>query len=142
MKKVLVPVAEGALDAATLGFAKDFALKMGAQLSVVAVLPYSTMVSHPQLLHYEGLEGKAFMEVCEEVVSKVVKQLADAGVPNVNTAILKGDPASEIIDYADKEKCDLILIHTHGMSLIKRFSSGSVSNTIVHHANVPVLVVK
>lgn len=142
MKKVLVPVADGGLDATTLGFAKDFAVTMGAQIQVVAVLPYSDTLSHPQLAHYVGVEGKAFMDVCEDVVTKVTKQLTEAGVPNVNTTILKGDPASEIIDYAEKEKCDLILIHTHGMGLIKRFTIGSVTNTIVHHATVPVLVVK
>lgn len=142
MKKVLVPVAEGGLDAVTLGLAKDFAQNLGAQLVVVTVLPYSDKLSHPQLAHFVGVEGKAFMDVCEDVLAKTVKQLADVGIANVDTAILKGDPASEVIDYADTEKCDLILIHTHGMGLVKRFTIGSVTNTIVHHANVPVLVVK
>lgn len=82
------------------------------------------------------------MDVSEKAITKAVKQLADAGVPNVDTAILKGDPASEIIDYADQKECDLILIHTHGMGLVKRFAVGSVTNTIVHHAHVSVLVIK
>lgn len=142
MKKVLVPVAEGGLDTVTLGFAKDFVADMGAQLVVVTVLPYSDKLSHPQLAHFVGLEGKAFVDVAEEVLAKAVQQLAEAGVPSVATAVLKGDPASEIIDYAEKEHCDLILIHTHGMGMVRRFTVGSVTNTIVHHAGVPVLVVK
>lgn len=142
MKKVLIPVAEGGLDDVTLGFAKDFATGMGAQLAVVTVLPYSDNLAHPQLAHFVGLESKAFVDVAEEILKKAVQQLKDAGAAVAVTAILKGDPASEIIDYAEKEKCDLILIHTHGMGVVKRFTVGSVTNTIVHHAGVPVLIVK
>lgn len=142
MKKVLVPVAEGGLDVVTLGFAKDFAVNFGAELQVVTVLPYSDKLSHPQLAHLVGVEGKAFIDVSKEVLANAEKQLADVGVSNVTTAILVGDPTTEIIDYADQHESDLILIHTHGMGLVKRFTVGSVTNTIVHHANVPVLVVK
>lgn len=142
MKKVLVPVDQGGLDALTLSFAKDFAINMGAQLELVSVLYLSESLSHPMIGHFVGAEGKSFMEVCEEVVANGAKQLADEGVTNVTTTVLKGDPASEIIDHADKAKCDLILIHTHGMGLVKRFAVGSVANTVVHHANVPVLVIK
>lgn len=142
MKKILVPVAEGGLDESTLSFSKEMSNGLGAQVLLVTVLPYSDTLSHPQLAHFVGVEGKAFMDVSKEIIAGALKQLTDAGVANVTTAILKGDPASVIIDEADKEKCDLILIHTHGMGLAKRFTVGSVTNTIVHHANVPVLVLK
>lgn len=142
MKKVLVPVAGDAIDAATMGFVKEFALNMGAQLCIVSVLPYSDFVSHPQLTHFIGLQNKAFKDVCDESISNISRQLADAGITNFTTTILEGDPASQIIDYADSEKCDMILMHTHGMGLTKRFTVGSVTNKVVHHANVPVLVVK
>lgn len=142
MKKILVPVASEGLDAATLGLVKEFAVKMGAQLKVVTVLPESEFLTHQHLGNYMGVVGKAFNDVCEETISKAVKQLADEGVENVSTAILEGDPAAVIIDYAEKEKCDLILIHSHGMGAIKRFTTGSVTNTVLHHAAVSVLVVK
>ncbi len=142
MKKVLVPVDQNGLDPLTLAFAKDLAINMGAQLEVISVLFTSESLTHPLVGHFVGAEGKSFMDVCEEVVANAQKQLADAGVSNVTSKVLKGDPASEIIDYADKAKCDLILIHTHGMGFVKRFAVGSVANTIVHHANVPVLVIK
>lgn len=142
MKKVLVPVAVGEMDAKTLGFAKEFSVNLGAQLCVVSVLPYSNIMARPQVAHFAGVERDAFVDVCDEVIAQITRQLADAGITNVTTAILKGDPASEIIDYAEKEGCDLILMHTRGMSLAKRFTMGSVTNNVVHHANVPVFVVK
>lgn len=142
MKKILVPVAEGGLDESTLNFAKEMSAGLGAHVLLITVLPYSDTLSHPQLAHFVGVEGKAFMDVSEEIIKGAQKQMTDVGITNVSTAILKGDPASAIIDAAENEKCDLILIHTHGMGLAKRFTVGSVTNTIVHHANVPVLVIK
>lgn len=142
MKKVLIPVDESGLDPATLGFAKELVEKMGAQLHVVTVIPYADRIPYAPLTHYTDLGEKAFASVSEDVITKAVKQLADVGVANVNVAIMRGDPASEIIDCADKEQCDLILIHTHGMGVVKRFTIGSVTSKVIHHANVPVFVVK
>lgn len=142
MKKVLVPVASEEIDAVTMGFVREFSLNMGAQLCIVSVLPYSDFVSHPQLTEFIGLKSKAFKDVCDDTLGKVALQLSEAGITNYTTAILEGDPASEIIDYADNERCDLILIRTHGMGIAKRFRMGSVANKVVQHANVPVLVVK
>lgn len=142
MKKILIPVDLNGLDDVTLGYAKEFATKLDAQLYIITVLPYSDHIAHPQLAHYVGLEGPSYRHISQEILDKQVKVLEENGLKAAATAILQGDPASEIIDYADKEKVDFILIHTHGMGLIKRFTVGSVTNTLVHHANVPVFVIK
>lgn len=142
MKKVLIPVDESGLDPVTLGLAKEFVEKMGAQLHVVTVLPYHDRIPYAPLTHSTDLGENALPSVSEDGITKAVKQLADVGVTNVSVAILRGDPASEIIVCADMEKCDLILMHTHGMGMIKRFTLGSVTNKVVHHANVSVFVVK
>lgn len=142
MKRVLVPVDHKGLDEVTQGFANNFAINMGAVLHVVTVLPYSDRSPHSPMTHFIVMEEKSFIDESRATIANAVKQLADAGVHNIVTAILKGDPASEIIDYADREKCDMILIHSHGMGIVKRFAIGSVTNTIVLHSNVPVLVIK
>jgi nucleotide-binding universal stress UspA family protein len=47
-----------------------------------------------------------------------------------------------IIDYAEREKVDLIVIGTRGMSGFKRMVLGSVANGVVTYASCPVMVVK
>ena len=49
--------------------------------------------------------------------------------------------AEEILDYAGKNKVDLIVMSTHGRSGISRWAMGSVSDKVVHYAKVPVLTV-
>ena len=47
-----------------------------------------------------------------------------------------------IVNYAHDHKSDLIVIGTHGRSVIKRFLLGSVASAVVAHAGCPVLVVR
>lgn len=54
----------------------------------------------------------------------------------------KGNPAKVILEYAENQKCDLIVIGSRGHSGIVEFMLGSVSHNVVLHAKVPVLVVK
>jgi len=60
----------------------------------------------------------------------------------VETAMLEGDPAAAIVEYADKIGADLVVTGSRGLSSIKRVLLGSVSTGIVNHAKRPVLVVK
>lgn len=53
-----------------------------------------------------------------------------------------GDPSEAILRVAESEKVDLIVLGSRGLSGIKEFLLGSVSNRISHHAHCPVLIVK
>lgn len=61
---------------------------------------------------------------------------------NVTIKILDGDAAYKIIKISETKDFDLIVMCTHGMNAFKRFNLGSVTNKVVHHAKVPVLVVR
>ncbi len=56
--------------------------------------------------------------------------------------ILFGHEAQQIIDFAHKQKFDLIVMGAKGRGVIKQMLLGSVSNTVVHNSKVPVLIVK
>lgn len=53
-----------------------------------------------------------------------------------------GDPAAEIIEIAEKERADLIVIGSRGLGAIKGVFLGSVSQKVTHHAKCPVMIVK
>jgi nucleotide-binding universal stress UspA family protein len=68
-------------------------------------------------------------------------RLAAAGlVPEVH--VLVGDPATAITEFADSHACSQILIGTHGNSGLTGTLLGSVAMKVVHHAHVPVLLVR
>lgn len=68
-------------------------------------------------------------------------EIAAAGLaPTVH--VLVGDPAPAITEFAASHGCDLILIGTRGHSGLTGTLLGSVTMKVVHHAPVPVLVVR
>ena len=67
---------------------------------------------------------------------------ASAGVDKVELHAREGDPADAILDVAEEQKADLIVVGNKGMSGAKRFLLGSVPNKVSHHAPCSVLIVR
>lgn len=53
-----------------------------------------------------------------------------------------GAPRSDILRVAEEEKVDLIITGTRGLGKIRRTILGSVSDHVIHHAHVPVIICK
>ena len=56
--------------------------------------------------------------------------------------ILHGSPASQIAEFAEKGKIDLVIVGSKGLGGFRGKVLGSVANSIVHESKVSVLVVK
>ena len=56
----------------------------------------------------------------------------------VERAILEGDPARQIVDYAREHDVSLIMLPTHGFGPFRRFILGSVTAKVLHDAECPV----
>jgi nucleotide-binding universal stress UspA family protein len=71
-----------------------------------------------------------------------VENIARAANVEVESIILEGKPVNEILDFAEKNDVDLIVMGTHGKTGIQIFFVGSVSENVVRHSKIPVIVVK
>jgi Universal stress protein UspA and related nucleotide-binding proteins len=100
-----------------------------------------------------ALLGMGFAPVPSDVIAQVYnkaqndveqakKKAQEAGVKDVTSQVLEGDPATSIIEYASKNGADLIVIGSRGLSTFKRLILGSVSSKVVQESRVPVLVIK
>jgi len=79
-----------------------------------------------------------------DYLSKVTDNLKKDGVAAetvIETVTLQGNAAYEILEYADKNQVDLIIMSTHGKSGISRWVFGSVADRVLRHSPVPVLVI-
>jgi nucleotide-binding universal stress UspA family protein len=65
-----------------------------------------------------------------------------AGVTDVETFARQGDAADAILDVAEEQRSDLIVVGNRGMTGAKRFLLGSVPNKVSHHAPCSVLIVR
>lgn len=76
-----------------------------------------------------------------EVPSRVKDKLDEAGIEfEVETVF--GDPAEEIVEFAEENDIEQILIGNHGRSSVSRVLLGSVAEKVVRRAPMPVTVVR
>jgi nucleotide-binding universal stress UspA family protein len=74
-------------------------------------------------------------------LGKIAKTLEAKGI-NVLEEVLLGKPADEITLYAANERCDLIVMSSHGRSGPSRWARGSVADKILRASSVPVLLIR
>ena len=80
--------------------------------------------------HLQGFCRKAESQIgspCVELVSKIL--------------VLEGHPAETILNTADEEGCDAIVIGTHGKGFLSHTFLGSVSNAVLHRTRRPVFII-
>lgn len=74
-----------------------------------------------------------FFETIQEIESKGIKS---------DIIILHGEPAEEIVEYANSHDYDCVLIGSRGRNKFQTLILGSVSHKIVKYVQCPVIVVK
>lgn len=77
----------------------------------------------------------------EDVISDAHRILSKEPI-SANHEVLEGDPAQKICQYAEDQASDLIVIGNRGLSGLKKWVLGSVSQEVTQNASCPVLVVK
>jgi nucleotide-binding universal stress UspA family protein len=70
------------------------------------------------------------------------EKLADPKYQGVHTAVLMGEPAHGIANYAQEKQAELIVIPSHGRTGLTRLLIGSVAERVVRLAHCPVLVLR
>jgi nucleotide-binding universal stress UspA family protein len=82
------------------------------------------------------------LEETGDKATSYIEEKAKAAGLEVETRVLKGHPAERIITFAEDNEIDMIIVGSLGKSGTRRFILGSVSENVVRHAKVPVLVVR
>ena len=77
----------------------------------------------------------------EDALHKGAIALRDDGL-EVETIARQGDPADAILDVAEEQEADLIVVGNKGMTGAKRFLLGSVPNKVSHHAPCAVMIIR
>lgn len=113
----------------------------GGKVHIVGVIRpldfgYIDYVSPEEIDQYEKME----ISKEEKLLSRAIQQVKQEGLEAVYK-ILEGDPAEELMTYADENKIDLIVVGRKGAGVLKRMLMGSTSSSLVKYANQNVLVV-
>jgi nucleotide-binding universal stress UspA family protein len=126
-------------------YAIDLARELDARLQIVSAYE---PVSDQRLrsVRVEVPEDLQWMVNLREDVLAMLEsarqEAQGAGVEQVETFARQGDAADAILDVAEEQRADLIVVGNRGMTGAKRFLLGSVPNKVSHHAPCSVLIVR
>ena len=141
--RILVPMDFSAPSDAALDYARSVAMRFDASLHLLHVAddPYRVLYSSDVLVpEVERLRAEIVREATgwlrDRVTEPDVKELG----ATVETII--GTPAGSIVEYADGNDIDLIVMGTHGRSGMSHVLMGSVTERVVRTASCPVLTVR
>ncbi len=138
LKKILLPVDFSERSACAGQYAKAMAAQFGAQIILLHVLT-------PPQYEFGALEIGGSMladlysarnrQAAEDLSGYMAKEFAGL---EVTRTVLEGEPAARIVDLANEEKADIIIMPTHGYGPFRRFILGSNTAKVLHDADCPV----
>ncbi len=138
VRRILFPVDGSDLAAAALPAVEEIARGFGSEVLALHVQP------EPDLFVF-GRAGVDPVQVTppepESVTAPILERLKGAGIRAVGREA-RGDAASRILDAAQSESVDLIVISTHGRTGVSRWVLGSVTEKVLRGSTVPMLVVR
>ena len=79
-------------------------------------------------------------ESADQLLTSIIAEFDFKNIP-VEKEVLSGEPYEKILETAQKENFDLIVIANRGFSSIKHFFTGSVAQRVISEASCPVLVI-
>jgi nucleotide-binding universal stress UspA family protein len=141
--KILVAIDGSEPSLKALKHAIQLATILKSQIHVISVvdelkLPFAAQhglwakVSHEEL----------FRSMLEKMNKEITRIIEDRPNLKIDADLVEGKPAKKIVDFAEKEQFDLIVIGAKGYGMIEGLVVGSVSNNVVNTATKPVLIVK
>ena len=136
-RRILVPVENSAYDQAILDHVKQLARLCKASIVLIHVADGFAARNAKQLNLRESEEMRLDLDYLDRLTSELKRDGLDA-----DSVLAGGEPSREIAAAAERERCDLIAMSTHGHRFVKDFLYGSVANEVRHISTVPVLLVR
>jgi nucleotide-binding universal stress UspA family protein len=132
---ILIPLENSCVDNVILTHIRPLARLTNAEITLVHVADGFMARNQKDLGESEEMRDDF------QYLKKREKELQEDGFV-VKAILLYGEPSKEILALADKEKCDLIAMATHGHRFISDIILGSVASEIRHNTRIPVLQIR
>jgi nucleotide-binding universal stress UspA family protein len=143
-KHILIPTDGSPVSAKAVRAGLAFAKQAGAK-----VTGYHAVENVPTHLYGEGyVADKAMVAefqrrrraMAKKHIAAIAREALKAGVPFQPVVQISDRPYEGIVEAAQKRKCDLILMSSHGRRGFDRLMLGSVTDKVIQRSKVPVLV--
>jgi nucleotide-binding universal stress UspA family protein len=140
MKNILVPIDGSKFSDIAMDKAKELADVFGSKVTLLYVNDF-----HQYIFNYnpevEAHYAEMFDKVSRDVLESGRQRLAELG-DRLETLRMEGNVANTILEYANNNDFDLVIIGPYGKGRIQRFLLGSVASKVATHVNKPVLIAR
>jgi len=139
-KRVLVGIdwSEASLKAARR--AAELASRLGAEVTLLTVVP-PPAVFLGELLTPQVIDTTPLVQAARERLDEFSKKLKEEYKVEVDYAVMLGDPADTLVEYAVSGGFDLLVMGRRGLSGLDRLFLGSVTKKVLERTKIDVLVV-
>jgi nucleotide-binding universal stress UspA family protein len=112
-------------------------LSADTRVNILGVVPLFDWVEAPLFAEWSAQEEKAAYQHLDEMAAL----LYEHGIP-ADVTVRRGSAAALILDQAEADGADLVLVGSHGKGAVERFLIGSVSERVARFADRSVLVAR
>lgn len=137
--RILLPTDGSSEMEPVVEHAATLAARDGAPIHALYVVDAVGFASLPMETSWEGI-SELLYEEATEALNRVERIVGDRA--EVERVVVEGKPHREIVEHADGDGCDLIVMGTHGRGGIDRLLLGSVAERVVRQSPVPVMTVR
>jgi nucleotide-binding universal stress UspA family protein len=143
-KHILIPTDGSEVAAKAISAGVALAKEMGAR-----VTGFYAEEPRPMHLHVQGYQvehdlvaelDRRSHDYAERSVARIAQAAGAAGVPFSARIVKAAKPYEAIIEAAEKAECDVIFMASHGHRGLNGLLLGSVTNAVLTHSRIPVLV--
>lgn len=141
VKKILFPLEFASITPDVVPWVEFYAQQFGAEIHVLHVVPYGSFLGVPYAAEiFKAQDEAGLIRKADQAVGEFLNEhFAKPG--ELITKSVTGDPAKEVVNYAEAQGIGLIIMGNHGKHGLDRGLYGSVSDMVLRHSKIPVLCV-
>ncbi len=139
-RKILVPLDGSELAKEALGHAEELAKTYAAEIILFQVIPIRCFFAPPELVKPFIVDEKE-MEAAQMNLTKLAKEMGIRGHKVTAKVITGRNVAMEIIDFAKKNRVDLVVMCKHGCSGTAKLALGRVAHGVLTRTEIPILLI-
>lgn len=135
--KILVPLDGSELSELSLTYMVELAANFNSDVKLVYVCePAEAEFRHMHELYIQKIAERVRRNI------KTYNTVNTETKSKINTVVLDGDPADEIVEYAENNEISIIIMVSHGRSGLVPWSIGSTADKIINRTHIPVLMIR
>ena len=141
IQRILIPIDGSDHSRKVIELASDIASKYKAKVHIVHVvspLHHQYQIQDALMQEVE----KNYQEFAQRIIDEAENEVKKKGVESYESTILRGDPAQEILQFAQENGVDMIVMGSRGAGAADMLMFGSVSHKVCHLCECTCITVK